>query len=214
MKSIQEEISLFKRIIKGVAAEFGENCEVVLHDLTRPYDSSIVAIENGNITGRKIGDSGTNLGLEVLRGTVEGQDRYNYVTQTKDGRILRSSSIYIKDDDEKITGSICINFDVTNLVMAETSLKTLINFEKKEETKEFFTSNVDELLNMLIQESSQQIGKPVALMAKEDKLKGLDYLDKKGAFLIKKAGDKVSKYYDISKYTLYNYLEEIRSSNK
>lgn len=214
MKSVEEEISLFKRIIKGVAAEFGENCEVVLHDLTRPYDSTIVAIENGNVTGRNVGGSGTNLGLEVLRGTVEGEDRYNYVTQTKDGRILRSSSIYIQDDNGNITGSICINFDITNLIMAETSLKTLIHFEKEEETKEFFTSNVDELLNMLIHESAQQIGKPVALMAKEDKLKGLDFLDKKGAFLIKKAGDKVSKYYDISKYTLYNYLEEIRSSNK
>jgi len=34
----------------------------------------------------------------------------------------------------------------------------------------------------------------------------MQYLDSRGAFLIKKAGDKISKFYDISKYTLYNYL--------
>ena len=45
-------------------------------------------------------------------------------------------------------------------------------------------------------------------MSKEDKIKGLKYLDSKGAFLIKKAGDRVTKFYDISKYTLYNYLEQ------
>ncbi|SKC86315.1 helix-turn-helix transcriptional regulator [Maledivibacter halophilus] len=213
MKNIQEEIVLFKRIIKCIGAQFGKDCEVVLHDLKRPYDSTIVAIENGHVTGRGIGDSGTNLGLEVLRGTVEGEDRYNYVTQTKEGRVLRSSSIYINDDDGNVIGSICINFDITNLIMVESNLKSLINFEKNEETKEFFTNNVDELLDILIQESLQQIGKPVALMTKEDKMKGLDYLDKKGALLIKKSGDRISKFYDISKYTLYNYLEEIRTTN-
>lgn len=211
MKNINEEIDLFKRIIKCIASEFGENCEVVLHDLSLPYDRTIVAIENGQITGRSIGDSGTNLGLEVLRGTTEDSDRYNYVTQTKEGRVLRSSSIYLKDNNQKVIGSICINFDITDLIMAETSIKTLTKMNQNSDTKEIITKDVDELLGSLIQQSIQMIGKPVALMVKEDKLIGLEFLDKKGAFLIKKAGDKVSKYFDISKYTLYNYLDEIRN---
>jgi predicted transcriptional regulator YheO len=53
----------------------------------------------------------------------------------------------------------------------------------------------------------QHVGKPVALMDKDDKVKAIRFLDEKGAFLIKKAGDRVTKYYDISKYTLYNYLD-------
>jgi predicted transcriptional regulator YheO len=44
-------------------------------------------------------------------------------------------------------------------------------------------------------------------MTKEDKIKAIHFLDDKGAFLIKKSGDKISKFYDISKYTLYNYLD-------
>jgi predicted transcriptional regulator YheO len=68
------------------------------------------------------------------------------------------------------------------------------------------TTNVNDLLDQLIEDSVRHIGKPVSLMSKEDKVRAMQFLNEHGAFLIKKAGDKVSKYYDISKYTLYNYL--------
>ncbi len=220
MSEIQKEKDLYLRIIKGIAAQFGKDCEVVLHDLTLPYDQTIIAIENGYITGRDIGGSGTNLGLEVLRGTSEGIDRYNYITQTKEGRILRSSSIYIRTKEEKIIGCICINYDITNLMMVERSLQQFTQIDQctdqsrnnSSEPQEFFSKDVDELLNILIQEAQKIVGKPVVMMDKQDKIQGLRYLDKKGAFLIKKAGDKVSRFFDISKYTLYNYLDEIRNS--
>lgn len=115
MKSISDEMDFFSRLAKGIAAQFGNKCEVVLHDYEKDYDSTIVQIENGHITGRSVGECGTNLGLEVLRGTVEGGDEYNYITQTKDGKILHSTSIYIRDDEGKAIGALCINWDVTEM---------------------------------------------------------------------------------------------------
>lgn len=35
--------------------------------------------------------------FEVLRGTDEGGDRYNYINHTKNGRVLRSFSKHIKN---------------------------------------------------------------------------------------------------------------------
>jgi predicted transcriptional regulator YheO len=58
----------------------------------------------------------------------------------------------------------------------------------------------------LIAEADRFVAKPVAMMTKEDKTRAVQFLNEKGAFLIKKAGDKVSRHYDISKYTLYNYM--------
>lgn len=53
----QQQIDFLKRLARGVAAQFGDNCEVVVHDLkSSDPDSTIVAIENGQITGRKVGD--------------------------------------------------------------------------------------------------------------------------------------------------------------
>ncbi|XEC93520.1 helix-turn-helix domain-containing protein [Paenibacillus tarimensis] len=48
------------------------------------------------------------------------------------------------------------------------------------------------------------------MMMKENKTEAIRLLDKKGAFLIKKAGEKICGYLNISKFTLYNYLEESR----
>jgi len=45
-------------------------------------------------------------------------------------------------------------------------------------------------------------------MTREQKVEGINYLNKKGVFKIKNAGNIIAKYYDISKYTIYNYLSE------
>ena len=84
MKSIDEQKELFTKILDMLEQHFGQSCEIVLHDLTREYDHTIVDIRNGHITGRKVGDCGSNLGLEVLRGTVVNGDRFNYISHTTD----------------------------------------------------------------------------------------------------------------------------------
>lgn len=213
MKQIKDEMVLLQKIMKAVAAEMGPNCEVVLHDYEGDYDRTIVAIENGHVTGRKVGDCGTNLGLEVLRGTVSDGDEYNYLTQTKNGRLLKSSSVYFHDDSGKAIGALCINWDISEYVRAEQALKGIVmdGERRREPVREVISSNVGDVLDALIHESLSHVGKPVDQMTKEDKMKGLKYLDEKGAFLIKKAGDKVTEYYNISKYTLYNYLEQAQN---
>ncbi|MDR2868994.1 MAG: helix-turn-helix transcriptional regulator [Deferribacteraceae bacterium] len=215
MESVKDELVFIKSLMKGVSALFGKNCEVVLHDLKdQPYETTIIAIENGHVTGRTVGDCGTNLGLEVLRGTDASGDRYNYATQTKSGHVLRSSSIYLKNANGEVIGSLCINFDVTDMMFAQEVINSVCMnplVAQDSDSNEVFANDVNELMDTLIQESQQQVNKPVPFMTKDDKLKALRYLDLKGAFLIKKSGDKIAKYYDISKYTMYSYLEEIRA---
>lgn len=214
MESIREDFEFFNDLIKGIAAQFGEQCEVVLHDLTGDYESTIVAIENGHITGRKVGDPGTNLGLEILRGSQVNGNRFNYITQTKDGRILRSTSLYKKNSKGATIAAICINYDVTDLMMAKRTLDSLTTGGQQVEVKESFVSNVSDLLEALLQEAQEQVGKPVAAMTKEDKMKMIQLLDLKGAFLVKKSGEKICSYLNISKYTLYSYLEESKSQTE
>ncbi|MDF2669269.1 MAG: hypothetical protein K0R67_1575 [Paenibacillus sp.] len=214
MESVKDESEFLHDLVKGLAAQFGSNCEVVLHDLHRPYDSTIVAIENGHVTGRQVGDPGTNLGLEILRGTQINGNKYNYVTQTKDGRMLRSSSIFMKNSKGEAIGSLCINYDITELLVAEKTLHSLTMAGQADVVKESFVSNVSDLLDALIQEAQEQVGKPVAVMQKEDKMRMIQLLDSKGALLVKKGGEKICQYLNISKYSLYSYLEEIKTSEE
>ena len=68
-------------------------------------------------------------------------------------------------------------------------------------------TNVNELLDDLLEQSVQLIGRPVAMMNKDDKVKAIRFLNDAGAMLITKSGDKIAKYFGISKYTLYSYLD-------
>lgn len=72
--------------------------------------------------------------------------------------------------------------------------------------------DVNELLDELIQQSVALVGVPVALMTKDDKIKAIKFLNETGAFLITRSGDKVAKYFEISKYTLYSYINMNKES--
>ena len=65
----------------------------------------------------------------------------------------------------------------------------------------------------LLEQSVKLVGVPVPFMTKEDKIRAIRYLNDAGAFLITKSGDRVSKFFGISKYTLYSYLDEAKQSS-
>ena len=205
---------MFQSLMKGLTAIFGTNCEVVLHDLTEGYESTVVMIENGHVTDRRVGDCGSNLGLEVLRGTVVDGDKYGYFTNTRDGRVLRSSSIYIRNDDGKVVGCLCVNFDVSNLMVADKTIRSLISNGDGVKEEEFFVNDVNQLLDALLQKAREEVGKPVSYMSREEKIKVVRFLDQKGAFLITKAGNRICQFLDISKFTLYSYLDEVHSESQ
>ncbi len=202
--------SVMQEVMHLIAEQFGNQCEVVLHDWSNGYEKTIVAIENGHVSGRKVGDCGSNLGLEVMRGTSDGMNQFNYITKTKTGRTLRSSSLYLKNERGEKIGALCINYDITDLVAAQNTVANLTMTEKMGE--EHFASDVNDLLDYLLAESVRVIGKPIEDMTKEDKQKALKYLDEKGALLITKSGNKICKFFGISKFTMYNYLEETRGN--
>ncbi len=211
MKSLDDAMPLFQQLLTLIEKHFGNKCEVVLHDLTKDYNHSIVDIRNGNITNRTIGGCGSNLGLEVLRGTVVDGDRFNYITTTQDGKILRSSSIYLKDDNGNVMGSICINMDITETLQFEGYLRQFNQFESFTNEEEIFAPDVNNLLAHLIQKGQEQIGKPAIDMNKNEKIEFIRFLDEKGAFLITKSGEQICELLGISKFTFYNYLETSRN---
>lgn len=207
-----------KKIAHGIALQFGSDCEVVIHDLSLDLEKTLAYIENSNVTGRKVGDGPSHVVLEVTGkdpSTIE--DRIGYLTRTRDGRILKSSTIYFRDESGAINYILSINYDITNLLAVNTSIKGIIDVPadpNKEEEPERIVRNVNDLLDDLIEESVARIGKPVALMNKDEKVLAIQFLNDAGAFLITKSGDKVSKYFGISKYTLYSYIDVNNNKSK
>ena len=197
-------LELLEQIAKAIAAQFGSNCEVVLHELSgKSAYSSIVAIENGP----------SHVVLEQLGHEDDSaEDQLGYLTRTKDGKILKSSSVYIRDETGKVTGILGINYDISMMQLFENSLHDFISADQQASREpERITLNVADLLDDLIRQADELVGKPVALMTKDDKVKAIRYLSNSGALLITKSGDKIAKHFGISKYTLYSYLDNSKT---
>lgn len=199
-----------KQLARGLAEQFGSNCEIVIHDLSKEHiDNSIVHIENGQVTGRKLGGSPSNIVIEALqKNPNELKDQYAYLTRTDNGRILKSTTIYIRGNDDKPRYVFAINYDITNLLALESTIKSITTTgdDVNADQPTPIPMDVNQLLDELIAQSVELVGVPVAYMTKEDKIKAIQFLNDSGAFLITKSGDKVSKFFGISKYTLYSYV--------
>lgn len=200
-------------LANGVANQFGQKCEVAIHDLSGNLENSIVYIVNGDVTNRKAGVGTSKVVLETMhRDPSAIKDQLGYLTRTPDGRILKSSTIFVRDENQKIHYIFSINHDITELLAVEQALKglTTVETQTKNAQPEQIVSNVNDLLDNLIRQSVELVGKPVALMNKDDKIKAISFLNDAGAFLITKSGDKVSEHFGISKFTLYSYINEVK----
>ena len=188
----------------GIARQFGKDCEVCIHDLS--------VKDLGHVRGRKIGDGASKVVLETLEAIEKGDiivDHLGYRTTTQDGRILKSSTVFLKDSTGKYRWVLGINYDVTALMNVDAALQSITTVESHDSNGDGqIPLNVNDLLDNLINQSVKRIGKPPALMNKEEKIQAIQFLRDAGAFLITKSGDKVSNFYGISKFTLYSYIDQ------
>ena len=211
---MRHTLDFLKQLAHGLAIQFGSSCEIAIHDLkTKDLEKSIVYIENGHVSNRQTGDGPSGIVLETLQSDPSTiHDKLSYLTKTEDGRILKSSTFYIRDDDGSISYIFSLNYDITAFTAASTAIQSLIATKDNlpdltGDSPRQITHNVNELLDLLIEQAVAKVGKPVAMMNKDDKVAVVQYLDHAGAFLITKSGDKVANYFGISKYTLYSYID-------
>lgn len=213
----ENHLDFYKRLGHAIALQFGEGCEVVIHDLkAKDPDHSIVWIENGHVTGRKVGDGPSHVVLEALHADAgKIDDRLSYLTKTSSGKILKSSTIFIRDTAGDLSGIFAINFDITMLRAAQGTIQWICGVEPTTPSEpEPIVRNIADLLDDLLAQSVALVDTPVPLMSKDDKVRAIRYLNDAGAFLITKSGPKVCKYFGISKYTLYSYLDEAKTMSE
>jgi predicted transcriptional regulator YheO len=199
---------LLKRLTKTLGELLGQSTEVVLHDLRRT-GSTIVAISNSPLTGHKVGDSLESLGLHLFE-TFNFQDMANYETRTKTGKVLRSCSIFVRDDAGAPIGALCVSQDLSGLFKLRDWLDKAL--ETTTATENVRVDNkVEDVLSQLIEDAIRSTGKSSSECNREDKIAVISYLDARGAFLIRYSMEKVASLLGISKFSIYNYLNDMRA---
>ena len=202
---MKEMFNVLTRMGDAIAKTFGDNCEVVVHDLNNELESTISYIKNGHVTNRKLGDGASALVLDVINHSeMNHEDELNYVI--RDGeKYIKCSSLFFKENDT-LRYIFAINFDITYLIKTQEAINQLVVHEDEEQF-DAFPVDVNDMLDRLILQSIDKVGKPINEMNYKEKSIAIKFLDECGAFLIKKAGDKVAEVFGISKYTIYNHMK-------
>ncbi|WP_055108532.1 helix-turn-helix transcriptional regulator [Paenibacillus ihumii] len=224
MKANRRLLESYFPMASFIAAIVGPKCEVVVHDISDP-ERSIIFIENGHISGRKIGDGSTDLVLKILKGQAYRDRQYivNYEATGPRGQKFRSSTYFIKDEEGKLVGLMCLNIDITymevaaewiNHVLQGGSLTPPVPMDKpagdKPQESEFLQGNVDDLLQHIIANALSKVNLPIDRLSSNEKIEIVKELNEQGVFLLKGGVSQVASALSISEPTVYRYLQKLR----
>ena len=208
MKTISDEKEFFSNLTDLLAAQLGALCEVALFDI-RGNEASLAELRNGDVTGGRDGLIKTMMQDVPAWKTLSRGQITNQICTMENGTILRCSAVMIRDEDGEVIGCLFFNQNISDLLSAERVIHNLNQYHGDPGTT--FIANIRDVLISMIEEAQDEVHVPYEKMTKQDKLRFLKYLDERGAFLVTKAGDLICSLLAISKYTMYAYLDIVRS---
>lgn len=201
-------LDFLKRIADGISVMFGKNCEVVIHDMKKE-EASIVYITNSHVTEREVGDKLDFLGTKELDVLHRGSDLVNRQGVSRQNHLIKSSTFHIKGDTYHF--ALGINYDYTNMQMLHSVVGELIQVgEPIDNETEEKDENLEGRLEELFEEAVDFVGKPMLYMHKQDRVEMIRYLNEKGTFSIHKSIPFIACKMNVSRYTVYNYIREIK----
>lgn len=202
-------------VVDGIAATFGRSCEVVLHDYRDP-ERSVVAVA-GAVTGRRIGDSMSEIGMRVLAHGAEAGNEVGYVTRTQDGRMLKCTTLPLRDTDGTLVGALCVNIDLSAINHAATLLTDLVGLTVPPAVEPAattdFSGDLDQVVEPLVTRAERAHAVPVAALGREQRLELVRLLQDAGVFALRGAPARVARRLGISRTGLYNDLAAVKRAD-
>ncbi|MFC4118848.1 helix-turn-helix transcriptional regulator [Nonomuraea zeae] len=199
-------------VVDGLVATLGSFCEVVVHDFRRP-ERSVVAIA-GSVTGRGVGGSMSEIGMGILARGDQAADELNYVTRTQDGKLVKSSTMVLRDSSGTVFGALCVNLDITAVTQAHALIGELAGLAAPTGMPTTtFGDDIDSVIDAIVDSHQLEQSKPWAELSREERLELFRSLDERGVFAVRRAVPQVAARLGISRASAYNYLSQVRTGS-
>lgn len=216
--SNKDIIKLYEPFVGFLADAIGSSFEIVLHDLSKP-DNTIIAIRNGHITDRKIGDALSNLTLRVLNENSLSDDEFRkYQDEAFFRKGIDSYNYVIRNFNGKAIGLFGINYNSKALNEAKEFInsmfasKTFSDLENNvsdnnniSDDKDSFIVLAESIIDGVLLESDVEPDR----MNTEEKKNIVKKLSEKGVFQLKGVIESVADKLHVSEVTVYRYLNNI-----
>ncbi len=214
------KIKDLKQFINFLGEALGKNCEIALQDCSK---GCIEAIINGHISGRKVGSPLTDLAKEII--ASRDWEKCDYITgyegHTLDGKLLRSSTFFIKEDGN-LAGMLCINVDtscysqMSDLILTLGGLtatgKTVLTGNEANYRQETFIDSIEDVVNSVFREIYEN--EIPDKFTQEDRLNIIRHLEGKKTFNIKGTISYMAERLHCSEASIYRYLSHIRKEDR
>ena len=212
------------KVTEFLGLTLGPDYEVALHDMT-DKNRSIIAIANNHISGRDVGAPLTNVALKILMDkSYEVQDyRLHYCGMSAKGKVLRSSTMFIKQNG-KLIGMLCINFDDSKYREASDAILKLCHPDRFVESQlpdkpacppavspESFHNSIGDVAEDAVANELSRLGVSADRLTPEERLKIVASLKEGGIFLLKGAVKDVAAALSCSQASIYRHLAQLKS---
>lgn len=205
-------LNSYKNLLKGLADYLESGYELILHNL-ESYDKSVIAIANGHYTGRKVGAPITNMALNILKDIEDNTcgDNITYFTTNKDNKPMKSTTITIRGEENKIIGLLCINFylDVPFSSILDSFASRSPQTPETETVNEEFFEDSHELITHLVNTTKEKVMNDSSIMSVNKNKVIISILHEKGVFDFKDSIQFVADILNISQNTVYLHLRNL-----
>ena len=195
----------YKTMMDGLSAYLGDCYELVLHSL-EDLDHSVVKIINGHYTGRTEGAPITDLALTMLESLSQDKklEVRPYFNQ-KNGGTLKSVTIPVVGERERIVGLLCINFHM-ELPFASFIAEFMARPSASENPQETFSSHSDGVIFSILSDVKAAVYSDSSVSSNNKNKEIIRRLSQKGIFKMKDSVANVAENLGISKNTVYLHL--------
>lgn len=209
-------LNSYKNLIKGLADYLGPGYELILHNL-ESYENSVIAIANGHYTGRKVGAPITNMALNVLKDIEENgsDDNVTYFTTNKNNKPMKSTTITIRGEKNKIIGLLCINFylDIPFSDIVRNLSQNAVDPASEKTVNEEFFEDSRQLMAHMIDSTKSAVMEDTSVISSNKNKVIISRLHEKGIFDFKDSVQFVADTLNISKNTVYLHLRNLNCEN-
>ena len=215
-------LKAYEKLVPFIGKALGDNVEIALHQAT-DEGMPIIALYNAQMSGRNIGDPLTSLGKHIIDTKQYETKDYvtNYKSLSNSGKVLRSSSYFIKDDDGTLIGMLCINVNISDYEYLHATIQRILGIDLQEDDvednreapMEIFSNSLETTISQCIDECLKEMEYPNYMehgrLNADEKMVIMRALQKQGVFNVKGAIPLVAKELASSEPTIYRYLKKI-----
>ena len=201
----------YSSMLDGLSKYLGTGYEMVLHSL-EDFSHSAIKVINGYHTGRQEGAPITDLALKMLEELQNNRSAMEviYFSKNKQGEPLKSATIAIRGEHDRIIGLLCINFYL-NTPLQEFMQEMFVGnvHTDSDNNEETYSSNskelVEETLNTIKKEVYNDASVSVAKKNKEIVKRAYE----KGIYNLKDSVQITANILMMSKNTVYMHLRNL-----